>query len=64
MTRAEFSEDNIAPYALEHNERHPLKWSKHGGANEFETDINPGDPAVTAIGLRMLSHWWLTRLRD
>jgi hypothetical protein len=46
MTRAEFSEDNIAPYALEHNERHPLKWSKHGGANEFETDINPGDPAV------------------
>jgi hypothetical protein len=46
MTRAEFSEDNIAPYALEHNERHPLKWSKHGGANEFETDMNPGDPPV------------------
>jgi hypothetical protein len=29
--RAEFSPDGIVPFALEHGERVPLRWSKHVG---------------------------------
>jgi hypothetical protein len=46
ITRSEFSPDGTMPFALEHNERVPLQWSKHGGQNPLEANLNPGDPPV------------------
>jgi hypothetical protein len=46
ITKAEFSPDEIVPYSLEHDERIPLKWSKHGGAVPYETDLHSGDSPV------------------
>jgi hypothetical protein len=46
VTKVEYSPDNLCPYALEHGERHPLSWSKHGGSDPFETELNPGEPPV------------------
>jgi hypothetical protein len=48
LTKVEYSEDKITPYALEHNERHPLAWSKLYGQSPDSLDatINPNDPPI------------------
>jgi len=40
--RSDYSPDGIVPFALEHNERHALPWSKSG----MQTAINPTEPPV------------------
>jgi hypothetical protein len=46
ITKAEYRENANNLYAIEHNERHPLIWSKHGGANMYEANLSPNDPPV------------------
>jgi|SRR5208282_1055452 len=46
LVKAEYSEDRIVPYSIEHNERHPLAWSKAYTPNSLDTAINPSDPPI------------------
>jgi hypothetical protein len=41
-----YSENGISPYSIEHNERHPLNWSKHGGTDPLEAELSPDEPPV------------------
>ena len=44
--RSDYSPDRIVPFSVEHNERHPLRWSKSGGTNIFEVGLKPSDPPI------------------
>jgi hypothetical protein len=46
IMNSHFSPDGISPYALEHNERVPLMWSKHVGDSKYEAELHPGEPPV------------------
>jgi hypothetical protein len=44
--RSDYSSDRTDPFSMEHNERHPLMWSKPGGTSNFEVDLKPNDPPI------------------
>ena len=46
ITNIYYRPTDFEPFALEHNERLPCSWSKHGGGNEFEIDIKTHDPPI------------------
>ena len=45
ITKVEYNRDGTV-FSLEINERLPRAWSKHGGQNDFEVDLEPGHPAI------------------
>ena len=44
LTKSEYEQSGN--YTIEHNERVPLRWSKHGGANDYVADIRASEPPV------------------
>ena len=46
IVRVEYRLTNYDLFAVEHNERHPCQWSKHGGADNCVADLKPNDPPL------------------
>lgn len=45
-SRVDYSPDGLAPFAIEHGERYPLRWSKIGGNDPFIAELHSGEPPV------------------